>query len=120
MERRGASIPIILTMIAGISACSLFRRETPQQKLFDALNHGNAPAASQIWLTMSPEDRVKFNRGEGITPVVPPAQAINMLTQMDPDEMHGQITITPPGSGGTLLNLPALAAPQLSAPPAEP
>jgi hypothetical protein len=120
MERRGASIPIILIVVARISACSLFRRETPQQKLFDALNHGNAPAASQIWLSMSPEDRIKFSRGEGITPAVPPKEAVKMLTQMPPDEMQGEVTITPPGSGGGLLSLPALAAPQPSAPPAEP
>ncbi len=120
MERRGASNPIILIMAAGISGCSLFHRETPQQKLFDALNRGNAPAASQIWLSMSPKDRVKFSRGEGITPAVPPKEAVKMLTQMPPDEMQGEVTITPPGSGGSLLSLPALAAPQPSAPPAEP
>jgi hypothetical protein len=120
MARRGAFVPIILTMATGISACSLFHRETPQQKLFDALNRGNAPAASQIWLTMSPEDRVKFGRGEGITPAVPPKQTVKMLTQMAPDEMQGQITITPPGSGGSLLDLPALAAPQPGAPPPRP
>ena len=88
MQRRGA---FILIISAGISACSLFHRETPQQKLFDALNRGNGPAATQIWLTMSPEDRLRFNRGEGITPAVPPQEAVKRLTQMTPDEMQGQV-----------------------------
>jgi hypothetical protein len=120
MERRGAFIAIILLMTASIGSCSLFHRETPQQKLFDALNRGNAPAASQIWLSMSPEDRVKFSRGEGIAPAVPPDQTVRMLTQMAPDDMHGQISLTPPASGGTLMNLPALAVPQPESPPAQP
>lgn len=109
MQRRGA---FILIISAGISACSLFHRETPQQKLFDALNRGNGPAATQIWLTMSPEDRLRFNRGEGITPAVPPQEAVKRLTQMTPDEMQGQVSIKPPNAGGTLLDLPTLAAPQ--------
>ncbi len=29
---------------------------------------GNSMQASQIWLNMSPEDRLKFSRGEGIKP----------------------------------------------------
>ena len=29
---------------------------------------GNAPQASQVWLSMSPEDRMKFARGEGLKP----------------------------------------------------
>ena len=118
MARWGASVPIVLIMAAGFSSCSLFHRETPQQKLFDALNRGNAPAANQIWLNMSPEDRVKFSRGEGITPAVPPQQVVKRLSQIAPDDMQGQITITPPNPGGTLLGLPALTAPQSDAPQA--
>ena len=30
--------------------------------------HGNSMQASQIWLHMKPEDRMKFARGEGIQP----------------------------------------------------
>lgn len=29
---------------------------------------GNSMEASQVWLHMSPDDRMKFARGEGITP----------------------------------------------------
>lgn len=120
MAQRGAIFPIILILLilaAGIVSCSLFHRETPQQKLFDALNRGNAPEATQIWLHMSLDDRIKFSRGEGIAPAVPPQQAVKMLSQMAPDEMQGQVTITPPAPGGTLLNLRALTAPQSGTPP---
>jgi len=101
----------VLIISGGLSACWLLHKETPQQKLFDALNRGNGPAATQIWLAMSPEDRLKFNRGEGITPAVPPPEVVKRLTQMAPDEMQGQVSIKPPNAGGTLLDLPALAAP---------
>jgi hypothetical protein len=108
MQRRGA---LVLIISAALSGCWLFHRETPQQKLFDALNRGNGPAATQIWLAMSPEDRLKFNRGEGITPAVPPQEVVKKLTQMAPDEMQGEVSIKPPNAGATLLDLPALAAP---------
>ncbi len=54
--------------------------KSPQQQYAEALMHGNAMAASQIWLNMSPEDRVKFTRGEGISP--DPAEAENAKRQI--------------------------------------
>jgi len=54
MFRRAAVFAIMLAASAG---CSLFGSgETPQQKFLDALNRGNSAQASQIWLTMTPED----------------------------------------------------------------
>jgi hypothetical protein len=88
-----------------------FHRETPQQKLFDALNRGNGVEANQIWFNMSEKNRLKFQRGEGITPAVPPEQVVKMLTKMQPDDMQGQITIRPPENSGTLLDLPSVAQP---------
>jgi hypothetical protein len=114
MGRGGA---LVLLIAASISACSLFHKESPQQKLFDALNRGNGPMASQIWLSMSPEDRLKFNRGEGITPAIPPQEVVKTLTRMAPDQMQGEITIKPANAGSTLLDLPALLAPQSVTPP---
>ncbi len=108
----------VLLLSAALSACSLFHRPTPQQKLFDALNRGNAAEASQLWLSMSQKDRIKFNRGEGIKSAVPPEQVVKTLTQMSPDEMHGQVTIQGPSGGGSLLDLPKLAQPKSAAPAA--
>jgi hypothetical protein len=103
---------LVLVLAAGVSACSLFHRNrpTPQQELFEALNRGNGAQASQLWLEMSPEDRIKFNRGQGITPAIPPQQVVKMLSEIPPDQMEGQISIKPPAAGGSLLDLPALMA----------
>ncbi len=84
--------------------------------MLDALNRGNAAQATHIWHQMSQKDRMRFNRGEGLTPAVPPQQVVKTLTEMPPDEAQGPITIKPPGAGGTLLDLPQLAHPQTAAP----
>ena len=109
-------VALLLLLGAGVGACSWFHHPSPQQKLFDALNRGNGIEANHLWLTMSQKDRMKFTRGEGITPAVPPQQVIKTLTEMSPDDMQGQITIKPPAEGGSLLDLPKLAAPQTAAP----
>ncbi len=111
-----ARLALILSLAAALSACSWFHHPTPQQQLFDALNRGNGIEASHLWLTMSQKDRVKFNRGEGITPAVPPQQVIKKLTEMSADDMQGQVTIKPPAAENGLLELPKLAAPQTAAP----
>ena len=108
-------LPVLLFALA-LAACSLFHRPTPQQKLFDALNRGDGVEASRLWLAMSQKDRMKFNRGEGIKPAVPPEAVVKKLTEMSPDDMEGQITIGPPNAGGTLLDLPKLAQPGTAAP----
>lgn len=109
---------LVAVVACSVTGCFLFHRNqtTPQQELFEALNRGEGPRATQLWLGMSQEDRVKFNRGEGITPAVPPQEAIKKLSEMEPDEMQGQITITPPKTGGTLLDLPQFTGHPAAAP----
>jgi transposase len=51
---------------AALGGC--WSKTTPQQSFAEALMRGNSMQASQIWLKMSPEDRLKFSRGEGIKP----------------------------------------------------
>jgi hypothetical protein len=110
MFRRGA---MLLLLVAGVGACSWFHHPTPQQQLFDALNRGNSPQATKLWLSMSEKDRMKFSRGEGLKPAVPPQAVVDKLTHMDPDDMQGEITIQPPNAtGGSLLDLPKIANPQ--------
>jgi hypothetical protein len=41
--------------------------KSPQQQYAEALMRGNSMQASHLWLTMSPEDRIKFARGQGFT-----------------------------------------------------
>lgn len=72
---------IAFAMLA-VSGCWPFGHHgpSPQQQYAEALMHGNAMAASQIWLNMTPEDRLKFSRGEGIAP--DPAQAEDAKRQI--------------------------------------
>ena len=113
MVRRAASLAFIL----GLSGCALFgcSNQTRQQKFLDALNRGNSAEASQIWLTMTPEDRNKVRLGEGMTPGVSPQEVTKMLDEQGVSADQGPITIGP-HSGATLLDLPSAAG---SSPPPE-
>ena len=109
---------LALVLAAMVSGCSLFHHgETPQQKFLDALNRGNSPEASQIWLTMSPDDRNRWRRGEGLSPAVPPDQAMKMLNEQGVATDQGQVNFGPNGAAG-LLSLPAAAAAAPDSPPA--
>ena len=55
-------------MVLSAPGCFLFHKDSPQQQYSEALMRGNSMEASQVWLHMSPDDRMKFARGEGITP----------------------------------------------------
>ena len=63
-----SSILLIAIVLSATSGCSLFHKKSPQQEYSAALMRGNAMQASQVWLNMSPEDRMKFARGEGFAP----------------------------------------------------
>ena len=60
-----AAAPLFILAIA-FSGCWPFNRTPPQQEYFNALKIGNSAQASQIWLRMTPDQRAKFRRGEGI------------------------------------------------------
>ncbi len=113
MLGRAASLAFILA----VSGCALFgcSRQTPQQKFLDALNRGNSAEASQIWLTMTPEDRNKFQRGQAMTPGVSPQELTKTLDEQGASTDQGPITIGP-HSGASLLDLPSAAG---SPPPSE-
>ncbi len=114
MFRRGL---LILLLAASAGACSLFHRETPQQKMMDALNRGNGAEAVNIWQQMSPKDRMKFNLGQGIKPAVPPKEVARMLSQMPPDQIPKQITVKAPDvGGGGLQELPQIINAQPTSP----
>jgi redox-sensitive bicupin YhaK (pirin superfamily) len=57
-----------MILSAAGSGCFLFHKKSPQQEYTEALMHGNSMQASQLWLNMSPDDRMKFARGEGFNP----------------------------------------------------
>jgi redox-sensitive bicupin YhaK (pirin superfamily) len=62
------SILAFAMLALAASGCFLFHKKSPQQEYTEALMHGNSMQASQVWLNMSPEDRMKFARGEGFKP----------------------------------------------------
>jgi hypothetical protein len=63
-----ASTLLLTTLLPLAAGCFLFHKESPQQQYTEALMRGNSMQASQVWLHMSPGDRMKFARGEGIQP----------------------------------------------------
>ena len=63
-----SSILLLTMVLCAVSGCSLFHKKSPQQQYTEALMRGNSMQASQVWLNMSPEDRMKFARGEGFHP----------------------------------------------------
>ncbi len=63
---RIAATAVFYALALGAQGCSLFHHgESPQQKFMDALNRGNGAQASQLWLTMSAEDRSNFSHNIG-------------------------------------------------------
>lgn len=99
---------VLAASIAG--GCSLFHRnqKTPQQQFVDALNRGNSVEASRIWLQMSPEDRNKLRRGEGIKPAVSPQDAMKLVNQAQANGSQAPVTIAP-DLGASLMHLPEAA-----------
>jgi hypothetical protein len=57
---------MLVSFLSIAAGCS--NRTTPQQQYYEALMRGNSANASQIWLQMTPEDRVKFQMGRGLNP----------------------------------------------------
>jgi len=66
--RTRLSILLLTITLPAASGCFLFHKKSPQQEYTEALMHGNSMQASQVWLHMSPEDRMKFSRGQGFSP----------------------------------------------------
>ncbi|MGH7247384.1 MAG: hypothetical protein ACREH9_04695, partial [Pseudomonadota bacterium] len=95
----------------------------PQQQYLDALNHGHSAQASQIWLSMSPQDREKWARSEGVSPQVAPDEIKKQVMQHYEDEAGSEqegdsgVSQIAPAAGAGLQNLPSLTAAPNSPPP---
>jgi hypothetical protein len=106
-----AIAPLVVCAIA-LSGCWPFNRTPPQQEYFDALKIGNSAQASQLWLQMTPDQRAKFERGEGIRPSVSHndvQQAIDehYAEQDDDGSAPKRVDIAPPSTGASLQDLPS-------------
>jgi uncharacterized Fe-S cluster-containing radical SAM superfamily protein len=131
--RRGRRWPGGLIAIAPLVACTIafsgcwpFNRTPPQQEYFNALKIGNSAQASQLWLQMTPDQRAKFERGEGIRPSVSRddvQQAIDdhYSEQDDDGPASKHVELAPPGAGlqglPSYLNANGAAGAQQPAPP---
>lgn len=106
-----AVAPLVACAIA-LSGCWPFNRTPPQQGYFNALKIGNSAQASQLWLQMTPDQRAKFERGEGIRPSVSNKdvqQAIDehYSEQDDDGSAPKHVDLAPPGTGAGLQDLPS-------------
>ena len=121
-------IVILMAAVAvvALGGCWPFHRDTPtpQQQFLDALNHGHSAEASQIWLHMSQEDRIKFATNQGMKPAASPEEVKKQVSQQYQAEVGGEAggeesieQVAPAPGGAGLQNLPALAQPPGGAPP---
>jgi hypothetical protein len=127
--RRLVAIASLAVCTIAFGGCWPFDRTPPQQEYFNALKIGNSAQASQIWLQMSPDQRAKFERGEGIRPSTSPKsvqQAIDehyYSEQNDDGSAPKQVELSPgTGTGAGLQDLPSYlkADGANGAPPAAP
>jgi hypothetical protein len=55
-------------MLLALAACWPFHHgPTPQEQYYSAVSRGDAITAAQIWTQMSPKERTKLLRGEGVS-----------------------------------------------------
>jgi hypothetical protein len=70
MKTRLSILALVSVLSLSAAGCFLWpwhHDKSPQQQYAEALMRGNSMEASHLWLTMSPEDRIKFARGEGFS-----------------------------------------------------
>src|ERR1700674_3448240 len=100
-----AMAPLVACVIA-FSGCWPLNRTPPQQEYFNALKIGNSAQASQLWLQMTPDQRAKFERGEGFRPSVSPKDVQQTIDEhyydQDDDSPAKKQVELAPGSGAGL------------------
>jgi hypothetical protein len=112
--------------MAAVGCWPWHKSETPQQRFIEAINRGESAQATQIWLSMSPEDKIKFAHGEGMQPGTKPEDVKKLVLQHYENQAEGaqgtgEGTIEGLNSnigGAGLQNLPSLAQPSQTPPPA--
>lgn len=83
--KRAIALSVTACAIA-LAGCS---GETQQQKFAEAMNHGNAAQASQIWLHMDTQSREDFAHDKGMSPNMSPDEIKKQVTQHYADKMAG-------------------------------
>jgi hypothetical protein len=67
-RKRALKIWFAATALSLAGCWPWHHKETQQQQFMEALNHGNAAQASQIWLKMDAGSRSAFAHSEGMNP----------------------------------------------------
>jgi hypothetical protein len=92
---------------------------TPQEQYLHALSRGQSAQASQIWLHMSPQDRINWDTSQGMQSSASPEQIKSEVMKHYQEQMSGQNgnqdetieNVSPDLGGGGLDQLPKLATP---------
>lgn len=75
---------MIVILLAALAGCAMLHHgDTPQQQFMSALQRGNGPEASQIWLNMSADDRANLSHGKGLKPLTSPEEIKAKLTEQE-------------------------------------
>ena len=112
----------LLIAASAIVLAGCWHSETDQQKFVEAMNHGSAAQASQIWLNMDAKSRADFSHNEGMHPDMSQSEVNKQLTQHYEDQMspdNGEQNIERPAPYvhlGGLQSLPEWNGPS-GAPP---
>jgi hypothetical protein len=121
-----------IALIVSVISCAgcWHHSPTPQQQYADALRHGNGAEAMQIWLHMSGDERMAYQRGEGVqaqvsTEEVQKQVARHYLDKSTPEEWRpeGDATVekvAPNLGGATFQDLPKYIGSQNESAPAAP
>jgi len=75
---------LIASCAIALAGCA---HETQQQKFANAMNHGNAAQANQIWLHMDARSRADFSHNQGMDPNTSPDDVKKQVMQHYQDKM---------------------------------
>src|SRR5258708_25128008 len=83
---QSAFVVSIVACGIALAGCS---HQTQQQKFVDAMNHGSAAQANQIWLHMDARSRADFSHSQGMTPDTSQDDVKKQVMQHYQDKMGG-------------------------------
>jgi hypothetical protein len=115
-------IVVAVACVAAAGCWPWHQSETPQQRFIEALSRGQSAQASQIWLKMSAQDKVKFAQSQGMESGANPDEVNKLVVKHYEDQAQGtegaQDTggetvegLGAPIGGASLQNLPGLTNP---------
>ncbi len=127
LAARIALAAVVCALSTGVWGCWPWHHSapTPQEQYLHALSRGQSAQASQIWLNMSPQDRIKWDTSQGYSSSASSDQIKSQVMKHYQEQMSGQNgdqdetieNVSPDLGGGGLDQLPKLATPPPQSPP---